>query len=80
MNIFEKTIVKYAKVLYKTNDFIEEKYGIDVMDKLGERLLKEEQWEKEHPVGNVFKQLGKGALRGVGGEIIGEIITHIRKK
>jgi acyl carrier protein len=84
LNIFEKGLVVFANGIIQTNDAIKEKWDIDIMRKMGERAQKEEEWAEKHPLGNIAKQLGKGTLKGVGGELIGglagEIVDKIRKK
>jgi hypothetical protein len=44
---------------------------------------KRAQWEREHPVQRVAYYLGKGTLKGIGGEIFGEAaekaLDHLKR-
>jgi len=84
LSIFEKGLLAFANGIIKANDAIKKKWDIDIIEKMGARAQKEEEWAQKHPFGNIAKQLGKGTLKGVGGDLIGglagEIVDKVRKK
>ena len=69
--IIESTVKGAIRTLCKgtdmANEKIREKTGFDTMQFIGSEIEKEEQWAKQHPVANVFKQLAKGTLKGLFG-------------
>jgi hypothetical protein len=68
-DFFIKMVNGYIKSIDKVNNAIKEKYNIDVIQKIGESTIEEEEWQKEHPLANVTKQLTKGTVKGIFGPL-----------
>ena len=56
-----------AGLIDKVFNKVDEKYGVNLYEKVNELDAKSAEFQKEHPVLNVGKQLLKGTVKGIVG-------------
>lgn len=79
-NPFELAIIGLAIGIGTVNEKVKEKYNVDLMENMGKRKEKEDQWEKEHPGGRILKHLTIGTAKGVFGPLGGGVAKVIINK
>lgn len=64
-SLIDKVLIAYVNGVAKLIDTVEEKFDIDLAQKMNALEEKNIEFQREHPVLNIGKQLVKGTVRGL---------------